>query len=529
MKTTLSKIALIAISVILLPAQAANTISAGQPNSHITGGDNNSISGSPANGQSGYAITNIVNGYDNVLNNTWGTMVFGQGNTLTNSDVSLTGQGNVIQGGYGVISGDVNNISVTMGTTVNVVGSVNTVTDPQSPHSGNEINITGNGNTAFASPDSNIFGNSNSVRDISSGGTTNSSDDAFVGGNSNAIASGAHTVTIGSSNTNNGAATDSNGLIMGYGNTMTNALNGTIIGSSSTATGANSIVIGSDASASNGAIAIGSGSVGNRSNTVSFGSTGSERQLTNVAAGTADTDVSNVKQMRDADAATLSSAKGYTDARETVINSRMDTLIAQEKSDRITGDADTLAKSGDYTDKQTAAAISTANSYTDTREQAINARTDGLVADEASQRIAGDAQTLSSANSYTNQRETAINNRTDSLMSDERSARIDGDRRTLSSANSYTNQRFGELSNKVNRNERRANAGVSAAMAMSNIPYLNNYVDNSFGMAAGTYRGETAIAGGYQRQINPYGNTRVSLTWDTSQGVGVAGGFAVGW
>ncbi|EPK0078167.1 YadA-like family protein [Klebsiella pneumoniae] len=518
-----------------MSAQATNVISSGQPNSHVTGGDNNSINGSPANGQSGYAITNIINGYDNVLNDTWGTMVFGQGNSLSSSDITLSGQGNVVWGGYGVISGDVNHVTASLGGTINLIGSGNTSIGNDNNIFGNSANIqsykvnaTGNSNTVFSSPDTNIYGNRNTVKDLSSLGDTGSSDDAFVGGNDNTIISGPHTVTIGSSNTNTGTVNDSYGMMIGYGNTMTNALNGTIIGTGSTATGANSIVIGSGASASNGAIAIGADSVANRSNTVSFGSSGAERQLTNVAAGTADTDVSNVKQMRDADAATLSSAKGYTDARETVINSRMDSLIAQEKSDRITGDADTLAKSGDYTDKQTAAAISTANSYTDSREQAINSRTDGLVADEASKRIAGDADTLNAANSYTSQRETAINTRTDQLMDNEQQARVEGDRRTLSSANSYTNQRFSELNNKVNRNERRANGGISAAMAMSSIPY-QIYVDNSFGMAAGTYRGETALAAGLQKQIAPTANVRLNVSWDTANSVGVAGGFAVGW
>ena len=70
---------------------------------------------------------------------------------------------------------------------------------------------------------------------------------------------------------------------------------------------------------------------------------------------------------------------------------------------------------------------------------------------------------------------------------------------------------------------------IAGAMALTNIPYLTKDVDNSFGMAIGTYRGETALAGGIQRQLSPRINARVSLTWDSSQAVGVAGGLAVGW
>jgi autotransporter adhesin len=46
-----------------------------------------------------------------------------------------------------------------------------------------------------------------------------------------------------------------------------------------------------------GSVALGQGSIADRSNTVSVGSAGSERQITNVAAGTADTDAVNVSQL----------------------------------------------------------------------------------------------------------------------------------------------------------------------------------------------------------------------------------------
>jgi autotransporter adhesin len=214
------------------------------------------------------------------------------------------------------------------------------------------------------------------------------------------------------------------------------------------------------------------------------------------------------------DAATLNSAKSYTDTRETVINQRTDGLIASEQQARESGDARTL---------------SGARSYTDTRETAINKRTDKMMDAEQLARIEGDRQTLGSAKAYTDQRETAINSRTDSLVASEHDARIAGDANTLASAGNYTNQRFSELNDRVNRNERRANAGIAGAMALTNIPYLTKDVDNSFGMAIGTYRGETALAGGIQRQLSPRINARVSLTWDSSQAVGVAGGLAVGW
>jgi trimeric autotransporter adhesin len=69
----------------------------------------------------------------------------------------------------------------------------------------------------------------------------------------------------------------------------------------SSATGAESVAIGGNAQASNkNSVAIGSNSVTDRDNSVSVGAAGAERQITNVAAGTKDTDAVNVSQLRNA-------------------------------------------------------------------------------------------------------------------------------------------------------------------------------------------------------------------------------------
>jgi hypothetical protein len=62
-----------------------------------------------------------------------------------------------------------------------------------------------------------------------------------------------------------------------------------------------------------GAVAIGQGSVANQANTVSVGSVGNERRVTNVAAGTAASDAANVGQVQAGDARTLASANAHTD------------------------------------------------------------------------------------------------------------------------------------------------------------------------------------------------------------------------
>ncbi|WP_062604541.1 YadA family autotransporter adhesin [Caballeronia calidae] len=69
----------------------------------------------------------------------------------------------------------------------------------------------------------------------------------------------------------------------------------------SSATGTESVAIGGNAqAAANNAVALGSNSVADRDNSVSVGAKGAERQITNVAAGTADTDAVNVSQLKQA-------------------------------------------------------------------------------------------------------------------------------------------------------------------------------------------------------------------------------------
>ncbi|AXV80070.1 hemagglutinin (plasmid) [Ralstonia solanacearum] len=70
-------------------------------------------------------------------------------------------------------------------------------------------------------------------------------------------------------------------------------------GGAAVAAGINSMAMGGNARAMAGnAVALGAGSVADRANTVSVGSVGKERQITNVASGTADTDAVNVAQLK---------------------------------------------------------------------------------------------------------------------------------------------------------------------------------------------------------------------------------------
>ncbi|MDQ8952810.1 YadA-like family protein, partial [Acinetobacter rudis] len=96
--------------------------------------------------------------------------------------------------------------------------------------------------------------------------------------------------------------TGANSLAGGNG-AEASAKDSTALGNNSKATGKNSV-------------ALGNGSIADRDNTVSIGSVGNERQLTNVAAGTADTDAVNVQQLNNV-------SKSFNDRTE-ALNQRLD-------------------------------------------------------------------------------------------------------------------------------------------------------------------------------------------------------------
>ncbi|MBF6025000.1 ESPR-type extended signal peptide-containing protein [Lysobacter niastensis] len=87
--------------------------------------------------------------------------------------------------------------------------------------------------------------------------------------------------------------------IAGGAGANASAANATALGNQSTASAAGSTALGTGATASgSNSVAIGAGSVASASNTVSVGAVGSERTVSNVAAGVNDTDAVNVAQLK---------------------------------------------------------------------------------------------------------------------------------------------------------------------------------------------------------------------------------------
>ena len=94
------------------------------------------------------------------------------------------------------------------------------------------------------------------------------------------------------------------------------------IGHQNTISASNAVAIGNGASVSvEGGVALGVGSVADRANAVSVGRTDAERQITNVAAGTYNTDAVNVSQLKQVEEVAANANKGWNLSTENAITS----------------------------------------------------------------------------------------------------------------------------------------------------------------------------------------------------------------
>ena len=164
-------------------------------------------------------------------------------------------------------------------------------TDQKVADAGQYISIGGNG--AGASTSSNATGKNSTA----------------IGPNT--VVTGNNSTAVGVSNTVSGNGSGA------FGDPNTVSGNGSyVVGNDNTVKGDNTFVLGNNVNTeAKNAVVLGNDSTSDRDNTVSVGSSTNQRQVTHVAAGTADTDAVNVAQMNKSSSDTLSSANSYADTR----------------------------------------------------------------------------------------------------------------------------------------------------------------------------------------------------------------------
>ncbi|EHN1697414.1 YadA-like family protein [Salmonella enterica subsp. enterica serovar Newport] len=93
---------------------------------------------------------------------------------------------------------------------------------------------------------------------------------------------------------------------------------------------------------------------------------------------------------------------------------------------------------------------------------------------------------------------------------------------------SYSNKRFKQLDDKINRAEKRLNAGVAGVTAIASIPYV---AENSFsyGVGIGNYKNGKAVATGIQYKTSLNTNVRLNVSWDSAHNNVYGAGFSGGW
>ena len=91
-----------------------------------------------------------------------------------------------------------------------------------------------------------------------------------------------------------------------------------------------------------------------------------------------------------------------------------------------------------------------------------------------------------------------------------------------------TNRSFQNMDKKIDKNHRKALAGVSSAMAMSSIPPVEGKVV-SMGVGGGSYGGQSALAFGSKFKIGGKASASTALSYDSQRNLGVAAGLAIGW
>jgi len=234
-------------------------------------------------------------------------------------------------------------------------------------------------------------------------------------------------------------------------------------------------------------LAIGANSIATESNEVSVGNDTLKRKITNVESGKADNDAVNVKQLKDVESSTLKSANTYTDhIADGTLKS------ANTYTDHIADG--TLKSANTYTDHIVDGTLKSANTYTDhIADGTLKSAND--YADNSS------SQTLSYANAYTDKKISELNN---------------------------NHQQIKNLSKKIDRVNKKLNAGIAGVTAIASIPYLNNS-NFSYGMGGGTYSNGQAMAAGMQVRMTENTAARINMSWDSSRNSSVGVGFAGGW
>ncbi|EAS6705287.1 autotransporter adhesin SadA [Salmonella enterica] len=323
---------------------------------------------------------------------------------------------------------------------------------------------------------------------------------------------------------------------------MADAINGIAIGSNARANHANSIAMGNGSQTTRGAqtdyTAYNMDTPQNSVGEFSVGSEDGQRQITNVAAGSADTDAVNVSQLKVTDAQVSRNTQSITnlntqvsnlDTRVTNIENGIGDIVTTgstkyfktntDGADANAQGADSVAiGSGSIAAAENSVALGT-NSVADeantvsvgssTQQRRITNvaagvnNTDAVNVAQLKASEAGSVRYETNADGSVNYSvlnlgdgsggTTRIGN-VSAAVNDTDAVNYAQLKRSVEEANTYTDQKMGEMNSKIKGVENKMSGGIASAMAMAGLPQAYAPGANITSIAGGTFNGESAVA-----------------------------------
>ncbi|EGY5219567.1 hypothetical protein JIP73_004799 [Salmonella enterica] len=323
---------------------------------------------------------------------------------------------------------------------------------------------------------------------------------------------------------------------------MADAINGIAIGSNARANHANSIAMGNGSQTTRGAqtdyTAYNMDTPQNSVGEFSVGSEDGQRQITNVAAGSADTDAVNVGQLKVTDAQVSRNTQSITnlntqvsnlDTRVTNIENGIGDIVTTgstkyfktntDGADANAQGADSVAiGSGSIAAAENSVALGT-NSVADeantvsvgssTQQRRVTNvaagvnNTDAVNVAQLKASEAGSVRYETNADGSVNYSvlnlgdgsggTTRIGN-VSAAVNDTDAVNYAQLKRSVEEANTYTDQKMGEMNSKIKGVENKMSGGIASAMAMAGLPQAYAPGANMTSIAGGTFNGESAVA-----------------------------------
>ena len=107
--------------------------------------------------------------------------------------------------------------------------------------------------------------------------------------------------------------------------------------------------------------------------------------------------------------------------------------------------------------------------------------------------------------------------------------RIDATSNAISDVAASGNRRFAQLKTEIDKNKRRADAGIAGVAAMASIPSLANGQHFNVGAGVGVRGGQQALAVGVSAAVTDRTTVKLSVAADTEHSFTAGAGVAYGW